>query len=226
MAAIAPDTAGVRGTGLARLLRRDVGAGHRRADRGPRAGHRSAHRDRPRVHAGRRRARRRGRRGRPAGLGRHELPGTGPRSCAAPPRSTSANRDEFGEWTQRETGASHSKMHHESNFAYQEILNAATLPSQAVRLAACRPPSRAGSSMVRRVPVGVVGAITPWNSPSVLGMRVVAPALALGNAVVLKPDPQTPSSAARCSPRSSRRRACPRACSRSSSAGPMSARPW
>jgi benzaldehyde dehydrogenase (NAD) len=47
-------------------------------------------------------------------------------------------------------------------------------------------------SMVRRIPVGVVGAITPWNSPSVLGMRVVAPALALGNAVVLKPDPQTP----------------------------------
>jgi len=46
--------------------------------------------------------------------------------------------------------------------------------------------------MVRRIPVGVVGAITPWNSPSVLGMRVVAPALALGNAVVLKPDPQTP----------------------------------
>jgi benzaldehyde dehydrogenase (NAD) len=46
--------------------------------------------------------------------------------------------------------------------------------------------------MIRRVPVGVVGAITPWNSPSVLGMRVVAPALALGNAVVLKPDPQTP----------------------------------
>ena len=46
--------------------------------------------------------------------------------------------------------------------------------------------------MVRRVPVGVIGAITPWNSPCVLGMRVVAPALALGNAVVLKPDPQTP----------------------------------
>jgi benzaldehyde dehydrogenase (NAD) len=46
--------------------------------------------------------------------------------------------------------------------------------------------------MVRRIPVGVVGAITPWNSPSVLGMRVVAPALALGNAVILKPDPQTP----------------------------------
>jgi benzaldehyde dehydrogenase (NAD) len=47
-------------------------------------------------------------------------------------------------------------------------------------------------SIVRRVPVGVVGAITPWNSPSVLGMRVVGPALALGNAVIMKPDPQTP----------------------------------
>src|SRR3954454_20550362 len=46
--------------------------------------------------------------------------------------------------------------------------------------------------MLRRVTVDVIGAITPWNSPSVLGMRVVAPALAVGNAVILKPDPQTP----------------------------------
>ena len=102
-----------------------------------------------------------------------------------------ANRDEFGTWTQRETGASHSKMHHESNFAYHEILNAATLPSQAY--GSLMPSAVKGRlSMVRRVPAGVIGAITPWNSPSVLGMRVVAPALALGNAVVLKPDPQTP----------------------------------
>jgi benzaldehyde dehydrogenase (NAD) len=102
-----------------------------------------------------------------------------------------AHRDDFGTWTQRETGASHSKMFHESNFAYQEILNAATLPSQPY--GSLMPSAVKGRlSMVRRVPVGVVGAITPWNSPSVLGMRVVAPALALGNAVVLKPDPQTP----------------------------------
>jgi benzaldehyde dehydrogenase (NAD) len=102
-----------------------------------------------------------------------------------------SNRDEFGTWTQRETGASHSKMHHESNFAYHEILNAATLPSQAY--GSLMPSAVKGRlSMVRRVPAGVIGAITPWNSPSVLGMRVVAPALALGNAVVLKPDPQTP----------------------------------
>jgi benzaldehyde dehydrogenase (NAD) len=102
-----------------------------------------------------------------------------------------AHRDEFGTWTQRETGASHSKMHHESTFAYHEILAAATLPSQPY--GSLMPSAVKGRlSMVRRVPVGVIGAITPWNSPSVLGMRVVAPALALGNAVVLKPDPQTP----------------------------------
>jgi benzaldehyde dehydrogenase (NAD) len=82
-------------------------------------------------------------------------------------------------------------MHHESNFAYGEILAAATLPWQPY--GSLVPSAVKGRlSMVRRIPVGVVGAITPWNSPSVLGMRVVAPALALGNAVVLKPDPQTP----------------------------------
>ena len=101
------------------------------------------------------------------------------------------NRAEFGKWTMRETGASHSKMHHESNFAYGEILAAATLPWQPY--GSLVPSAVKGRlSMIRRIPVGVVGAITPWNSPSVLGMRVVAPALALGNAVILKPDPQTP----------------------------------
>ncbi len=47
-------------------------------------------------------------------------------------------------------------------------------------------------TQVRRNPAGVVGAITPWNFPLHLSMRVVAPALATGNAVVLKPAEQTP----------------------------------
>jgi benzaldehyde dehydrogenase (NAD) len=102
-----------------------------------------------------------------------------------------AHRDEFGSWTQRETGAVYNKMHHEQNFTVAELLNASTMPSQPYgKLVPSVSPGRL--SMVRRVPAGVIGAITPWNSPSVLGMRVVAPALALGNAVVLKPDPQTP----------------------------------
>jgi benzaldehyde dehydrogenase (NAD) len=102
-----------------------------------------------------------------------------------------AHRPEFGSWTQRETGAVHSKMHHEQDFAVGELHAAATMPFQPYgQLVPSVVPGRL--SMLRRVPVGVIGVITPWNSPSVLGMRVVAPALAVGNAVILKPDPQTP----------------------------------
>ena len=46
-------------------------------------------------------------------------------------------------------------------------------------------------SMAKRVPVGVVGVISPFNVPLILSIRSVAPALALGNAVLLKPDPRT-----------------------------------
>lgn len=46
-------------------------------------------------------------------------------------------------------------------------------------------------SMTRRRPVGVVGVISPFSSPAILSSRSLAPALALGNAVVLKPDPRT-----------------------------------
>src|ERR1700682_2078335 len=49
----------------------------------------------------------------------------------------------------------------------------------------------------RREPIGVVAAITPWNFPIVLSMWKIAPALAAGCTVVLKPAPETPLSALR-----------------------------
>jgi succinate-semialdehyde dehydrogenase / glutarate-semialdehyde dehydrogenase len=49
--------------------------------------------------------------------------------------------------------------------------------------------------LVVKSPVGVVGAISPWNFPLVLAVRKVAPALAAGCTVVLKPATQTPLSA-------------------------------
>jgi aldehyde dehydrogenase (NAD+) len=49
--------------------------------------------------------------------------------------------------------------------------------------------------LVLREPVGVVGAITPWNYPLYLNLAKLGPALAAGNAVVLKPAPDTPWSA-------------------------------
>src|SRR4051812_1520684 len=101
------------------------------------------------------------------------------------------HRAEFGTWTQRETGAVHGKMHHEQNFAVGELHAAGTMPFQAYgQLVPSVVPGRL--SMLRRVPAGVIGAITPWNSPTVLAMRVVAPAPPLGNAVIPKPHPQTP----------------------------------
>ncbi|MGW4479448.1 aldehyde dehydrogenase [Rhodococcus triatomae] len=48
-----------------------------------------------------------------------------------------------------------------------------------------------GTTIVRREPIGVVGAIAPWNFPAVLSMFKIAPALAAGCAVVLKPSPET-----------------------------------
>src|SRR6266567_2904502 len=55
-----------------------------------------------------------------------------------------------------------------------------------------RSPGRQRQSLAKRVPLGVVGVITPWNSPLILAIRAAAPALALGNAVLLKPDVQAP----------------------------------
>ena len=135
-----------------------------------------------------------------------------------------AHRPEFGTWTQRETGAVHSKMFHEANFAAGELHAAATMPFQPYgQLVPSVVPGRL--SMLRRVPAGVIGAITPWNSPSVLGMRIVAPALAVGQRRrSSSPTRRRPCAAARCSRRCSGRPGCPRACSTSSSAARTSAR--
>ncbi|BBH71106.1 aldehyde dehydrogenase [Actinoplanes sp. OR16] len=54
-----------------------------------------------------------------------------------------------------------------------------------------RPDTRAG---YQREPLGVVLAITPWNDPLITPARKLAPALAAGNAVVLKPASETPTS--------------------------------
>ena len=48
------------------------------------------------------------------------------------------------------------------------------------------------TSMIRRDPLGVVASITPWNYPLMMAAWKLAPALAAGNCVVLKPSEQTP----------------------------------
>src|SRR5262249_60735329 len=53
-------------------------------------------------------------------------------------------------------------------------------------------PGMLGPELVRREAVGLVGAIVPWNVPLFVTMLKLAPALAAGATVVLKPAPETP----------------------------------
>jgi len=48
------------------------------------------------------------------------------------------------------------------------------------------------TSMIRREPIGVIGQVTPWNYPLMMMIWKIAPALAAGNTVVLKPSDTTP----------------------------------
>jgi benzaldehyde dehydrogenase (NAD) len=98
--------------------------------------------------------------------------------------------DELALYVARETGGALFKGEHEVREAIVLLHQAAGLLSQPHGLVL---PSEAGRlSYARRQPHGVVGVISPFNFPLILSLRSVAPALAAGNAVVLKPDPQTP----------------------------------
>ncbi len=62
---------------------------------------------------------------------------------------------------------------------------------------AARPTAAPALAYTRREPIGVVGAITPFNFPLILSATKIAPALAAGNTIVHKPAPDTPLSALR-----------------------------
>jgi benzaldehyde dehydrogenase (NAD) len=96
---------------------------------------------------------------------------------------------EVQDWIIRETGSIQPKADVETSFAANACYDAAGLTS--LSCGELLPTTALHLSMTRRVPVGVVGVISPFNFPLILSIRAVAPALALGNAVVLKPDPRT-----------------------------------
>jgi benzaldehyde dehydrogenase (NAD) len=100
-----------------------------------------------------------------------------------------ANAAEIEQWVIRESGKIGPAAQFETHVATGEIYEAATLPSRPY--GELLPSEQPRLSFAERVPVGVVGVIAPFNFPQILAIRSVAPALALGNAVVLKPDPRT-----------------------------------
>lgn len=99
------------------------------------------------------------------------------------------NFSEIVQWIVRESGSSRPKAEFELQISIRCLREAAAMPSQAQGLVL--PSSSDRLSLCRRMPLGVVGVIAPFNFPLYLAMRAVAPALAVGNAVVLKPDPRT-----------------------------------
>jgi len=100
-----------------------------------------------------------------------------------------ANAEEITGWLMRETGSIGPFGGFQIMTSAEECYEAAALASapygELLRSSAPR------LSLARRLPVGVVGVIAPFNVPTILSIRAVAPALALGNAVLLKPDPRT-----------------------------------
>lgn len=99
--------------------------------------------------------------------------------------------EELSEQLIRETGSIRAKANWEVHVTAREFTEAAALGSQPQGVLTAT--LEAGfQSIARRVPLGVIGVLTPWNSPFILGGRAIAPALAMGNAVVLKPDVQSP----------------------------------
>ena len=105
-------------------------------------------------------------------------------------RLLQVHREEIALQIVRETGSIRQKGQMEVQMAIREILEAAALGSQPSGMITASD-VRGRHSVARRIPLGVVGVITPWNSPFILAARAIAPALATGNAVLLKPDPQS-----------------------------------
>jgi benzaldehyde dehydrogenase (NAD) len=99
------------------------------------------------------------------------------------------NLEEIETWLVRESGCIRPFATTQATGAAEECYEAATLA--AAPYGEMLRSHQQRLSWARRMPVGVVGVIAPFNAPIVLAIRAIAPALALGNAVILKPDPRT-----------------------------------
>lgn len=122
--------------------------------------------------------------------------------AAAPPAERAAvmraaadvmtdRKDEITGWLVRETGGTRAKADLEWGLVRSVLWEAASMPHHVE--GSILPSDIPGKeNRVYREPVGVVAVISPWNFPMQLSNRSVAPALAVGNAVVLKPAGDTP----------------------------------
>lgn len=106
-------------------------------------------------------------------------------------RVMEAHRDAIIDWLIREAGSTRIKASLEWQAVHAVILESAVLPHLVEgQLLPADIPGKECRSYTE--PVGVVGVISPWNWPLQLTARSLFPALAVGNAVVVKPASDTP----------------------------------
>lgn len=100
-------------------------------------------------------------------------------------------RNEICNWLVTESGSTALKAQAEISLAVGITREASSFPNRVYgRMAQSNTPGK--ELRIHRLPIGVVGVISPWNFPLHLSQRSVAPAIALGNTVVLKPASDTP----------------------------------
>jgi aldehyde dehydrogenase (NAD+) len=110
---------------------------------------------------------------------------------AAAAQIMTARKEEILDWLVREAGSTRVKADSEWAATRADFLEASAIPHRmAGRILPADIPGK--ESEVHRRAVGVVGVISPWNWPMHLTNRSLAPALACGNAVVVKPASDTP----------------------------------
>jgi acyl-CoA reductase-like NAD-dependent aldehyde dehydrogenase len=98
-----------------------------------------------------------------------------------------AHEKDFTELLMKENGKPRTDANREIHSSYDGILEATKwkLPVETME-------DDNKTATVRYVPLGIVGAICPWNFPLVLSFTKIAPALIAGNCVIVKPSPYTP----------------------------------
>ncbi|MHA3084194.1 aldehyde dehydrogenase family protein [Acinetobacter sp. ANC 5383] len=96
------------------------------------------------------------------------------------------NIQTFIDWNIQECGSTLLKASWEANACIEQLYMASSMPMSASgEIFPSSIPNR--TNVWQRVSLGVVGVISPWNFPLLLSIRSIAPALAMGNSVILKP---------------------------------------
>lgn len=99
-----------------------------------------------------------------------------------------ARFDEFVNWLTIEAGSTFLKAAFEITLTYDMLIEASSFPGRMTGLTVASS-TEGKEAYAFRKPLGVVALISPWNFPLYLSMRTIAPALAVGNTILLKPSP-------------------------------------